>query len=95
MATIIPIPKVSIPKEIGDLRPICLTPLPRKMLERFVHIQVMVHLDTHLLSNEFQTGFRKKHSTNDTIFKFSTDLQSNKNNKKNIIALFVDFKKNI
>ena len=94
MATIIPIPKVSIPKEIGDLRPIALTPLPGKMLERFVHIQVMVHLDTHLLSKEFQTGFSKKHSTNDTIFKFSTDLQLNKSNKKNIIALFVDLKKN-
>ena len=93
VATIVPIPKIPIPKEIGDLRPIALTPLPGKMLERFVHTQIMLHLDTHLLLNKFQNGFRKKHSTSDTIFKFSTDLQFNKNNKQNTIALFIGFKK--
>ena len=92
-AVIIPIPKIPIPKEVGDLRPIALTPLPGKILERFVHTQIMLHLDTHSLLNDFQNGFRKKHSTIDTIFKFSTDLQLNKNNKMNTIALFIDFKK--
>ena len=43
-ATIVPIPKVSIPKEVGDLRPIAL--LPGKMLGRFVHTHLMEHLDT-------------------------------------------------
>ena len=32
-ATVVPIPKVPIPKEIGDLIPIALTPLPGKLLE--------------------------------------------------------------
>ena len=56
--------------------------------------------DTHSLSlnrynilTEFQNGFRKSHSTIDTIFKFTTDLQINKNNKLNTIALYIDFKK--
>ena len=31
-ATVVPIPKVNIPEEIGDLRPIALTPLPGKIL---------------------------------------------------------------
>ena len=48
-ATVVPIPKVTIPKEIGDLRPIALTPLPGKLLERFVHSQMMFHLDSNLL----------------------------------------------
>ena len=75
------IPKVDIPKEISDLRPIALTPLPGKILERFVHAQIMTHLDDNLLLNNIQNGFRKKHSTIDTIFKFTSDLQSNKKNK--------------
>ena len=48
-ATIIPIPKVNVPKEIGDLRPIALTPLPGEMLERFVHTQLMEYLNTNNL----------------------------------------------
>ena len=92
-ATIIPIPKVTIPKEVGDLRPIALTPLPGKMLERFVHIQLMEHLDTHKLLNNIQNGFRKNHSTIDTIFKFTSNLQSYKNQRYNTIALYIDFKK--
>ena len=66
-ATIVPIPKVSIPKEVVNLRPIALTPLPGKMLERFVHTQLMEHLDTNKFLNDIQNGFRKNHSTIDTI----------------------------
>ena len=36
-AIVVPIPKVNIPEEIGDLRPIALTPLPGKIIERFIH----------------------------------------------------------
>ena len=59
-ATVVPIPKVTIPKEIGDLRPIALTPLPGKLLERFLHTQIMAHLDNNFLLNDIQNGFRKK-----------------------------------
>ena len=82
-----------MPDEIGDLRPIALTPLPGKMLERFVHTQLLSHLNRHNILTEFQNGFRKNHSTIDTIFKFTTDLQLNKNNKLNTLALYIDFKK--
>ena len=34
---IVPIANIPVPAEIGDLRPIALTPLPGKMLEHFVH----------------------------------------------------------
>ena len=42
---------------------------------------------------QFQNGFRKKHSTVDTICKYTADLQNNKNNRFNTISLYVDFKK--
>ena len=92
-AIIVPIPKVNIPNEIGDLRPIALTPLPGKILERFVHAQLISHLDQYNILTEFQNGFRKSHSTIDTIFRYTTDLQLNKDNKSNTISLYVDFKK--
>ena len=72
-----------------NLRPIALTPLPGKLLEQFVHTQIMAHLDNNFLLNEIQNGFRKNHSTTDTIFKFTTELQHNKNNKLNTIALYI------
>ena len=37
--------------------------------------------------------FEKNHSTIDTIFKYTTDLQLNKNNNLHTIALYIDFKK--
>ena len=92
-AVIVPIPKILIPCDIGDLRPIALTPLPGKILERFVHTQLLSHLDQYNILTEFQNGFRKNHSTLDTIFRYTTDLQLNKNNKYNTISLYVDFKK--
>ena len=70
-----------------------MTPLPGKILERFVHTQLLSHLDQYNILTEYQNGFRKKHSLIDTIFSYSTDLQLNKNNKLNTISLYVDFKK--
>ena len=92
-AIVVPIPKVNIPEEIGDLRPIALTPLPGKIIERFVHTQLTTHFDTHHIFTDEQNGFRKKHSTIDTIFRCTFDLQINKNNRINTIFLYVDFKK--
>ena len=63
-ATVVPIPKVNIPEEVGDLRPIALTPLPGKILERFVHTQLLRHLNRNNILTDFQNGFSKK-SLND------------------------------
>ena len=78
-AIVVPIPKIANPSEIGDLRPIALTPIPGKILQRFVHIQLLFHLDQYNILTEFQNGFRKNHSTIDTIFRYTTDLQINEN----------------
>ena len=89
--SIIPLPKIPIPKKNGDLRRTALTLRLGKILERFVHTQIMSHLDMYSLLINSQNGLRRKHSTNDTVFKFSTDLQLNKNNKMKTIALFIHF----
>ena len=58
-----------------------------------MHTQIKAHLDNNFLLNEIQNGFRKNYSKTDTIFKCTTELQHNKNNKQNTIALYIDFKK--
>ena len=39
-AIVVLIPKVNTPEEIGHLRPIASTPLPGKIIERFIHTQI-------------------------------------------------------
>ena len=51
-ATIVPIPKVNIPEEKGELRPIALTPITGKILERFVHSQLLGHLNINNILTE-------------------------------------------
>ena len=41
----------------------------------------------------FQNGFRKDHSTQQTVFKYTTDLLENNNNNLTSIATYIDFKK--
>ena len=82
-----------MPLEIGDLRPIALTPLPGKLLERFVHTQLLSHIDKYNILSEDQNGSRKNHSIIDTIFRYTTYLQLNKNNNYNTISFYVNFKK--
>ena len=58
-----------------------------------MHTQLLRHLNRNNILTDFPNGFRKNHSTIDTIFKYTTDLQLNKNNNLHTIALYIDFKK--
>ena len=92
-ATIVPIPKMANPNEAGDLRPIALLPIIGKMVERFVHTQIMQYLNSNDLLSLYQNGFRQEHSTMDTIYKLISDIDQNNNRALDTIAVYVDFKK--
>ena len=94
-AIVVPIPKINVPPEIGYLRPIALIPLPGKIIKRFIHKQLVTYLDENNFITRYQNGFRKGHSTLDTIFRYTTDLELNKNNKYSTISLYIDFKKHL
>ena len=91
--TVIPIPKVPNPQQVGDLRPITLLPLPGKIMERLIHNKLYPYLEENGILTPKQNGFRKQHGTPDTIFKLITHITDNLNKKKAIIAVFIDFKK--
>ena len=91
--TVVPIPKVANATKPGELRPIFLLPLPGKLLEHHIHDNIQTYLDREHLLTKFQNGFRKNHSTQQTIFKYTTDLLENNNNILTSIATYIDFKK--
>ena len=91
--TVIPIPKITKPMGPGDLRPITLLPLPGKILEHLIHNQLSQFLETNNVLIDNQNGFRKKHSTIDTIFWYLSDLTDIRNRNRDSLAVYIDFKK--
>ena len=91
IATVVPIPKIASATKHGELRPISLLQLPGKILEHHIHDNIQDHLDRESLLSKFQNGFRKNHSTQQTVFKYTTDLLENNNNNLTSIATYIDF----
>ena len=56
--TVIPLPKITNAKEVGDLRPISLLPLPSKLLERIICKRLMRVLEINNILSPQQHGFR-------------------------------------
>ena len=93
VATVVPLPKTPNANKPADLRPISLLPLPGKILKHHIHDSLQVYLDNNNLISKFQNGFRKNHSTQQTIFKYTTDLLLNNNDHETSIAIYIDFRK--
>nr|CAI5840148.1 unnamed protein product [Callosobruchus analis] len=61
-ALIMPLPKISQPSELKDLRNISILPTLSKVLERVLETQIREHLQRHDLIVDVQSGFRPAHS---------------------------------
>ena len=88
IATVVPLPKVANANQPGDLRPISLLPLPGKILKHFIHDSMQDYLDENNLISKFQN-----HSTQQTIFRYTTDLLLKHNNNETLLSVYIDFKK--
>ena len=93
LAKITPLHKGGQKNQINNYRPISLLPLPGKLIEKIVHKRITLYLDEHEILNTNQNGFRSKHSTQDTVAKFTDDIAMNINNNKCTLATFIDFRK--
>lgn len=67
-ATVIPIKKPNKdPKEIKSFRPVALTSIVCKLMERTILRRILFQLNQNNLLNKEQHGFKKFHSTIDQI----------------------------
>ena len=87
---VIPIPKSGNLTNVGNYRPISLLLLPGKLLEKFIHNQLMDYLDNIQFLSENQHGFRKKHSTLHSIAQITKYLNLKLDQT---LATFIDFRK--
>ena len=67
LARINPIPKIQLPVELKDYRPVSILPILSKIYERLVSAQIKSFIEKKLMYHHYQSGYRKNHSTT-TLF---------------------------
>ena len=92
-AKISPIPKVSNPSDVSDLRPISLLPITGKILEKFVHKQTARYLEVNRLLTDKQSGFRKNRSTIDAVLELDRYIFESLNEGNVVGAIYIDYRK--
>jgi hypothetical protein len=91
--TVIPIFKKGEKDNMNNYRPISLLPVMSKIFEKVINYQLTGILDSRGYIDENQYGFRKKHSTEDAILKFTNEIQKEFSDKKHIVSVFLDVSK--
>jgi hypothetical protein len=90
---VIPIPKVTTPKDLQDFRPINILPLFEKILEIVLQKQILKYLNENSILYEMQSGFRENHSCESAIQYILGNWRKMAENGKVTIAVFLDFKR--
>lgn len=81
------------PKDLDDYRPISILPCLSKILEKLLHGQLLLHLQTNSLLDNFQSGFRPHHGTNSALLKIHHDIFEQLELNRATILVLLDFKK--
>ena len=93
-ATIIPIPKPrKDPAEPNNYRPIALTSLLCKTLERMINKRLTWFLESNNHISRFQSGFRSDCSTTDNLVRLGTFIHEAFIKKEHVVAVFFDLEK--
>ena len=93
LATAIPIPKKGDLCQVENYRPISLLPLPGKLLERVVHVQLEKELEESGFYTDYQYGFRKNRSTTHATLQLVNHINYKMDKNIPTAAIFIDFKK--
>ena len=80
------------PKDLENYRPINLLSYFGKLFTAIINNRLAKYAEGHNLINGVQPGFRKKHSTADSLFILKSLIDILQNSKKKLYCCFVDFK---
>ena len=87
---IIPVPKSSSVSQMNDLRPVALTSIPMKCLERLVLKSVLPLCAPHLDQRQF--AYKADRSVEDAILYFTNNVYQHLDKPKGYVrTLFIDF----
>ena len=92
-AQVIPIPKISSPKSLNDLRPISLLSVFSKLFEKILESRMLRFLNKNNILTSSQFGFRTNSSTELAVTTLYDKLLNNLNEKRISFLLFLDLKK--
>ena len=90
---IMAIKKVQVPSSTSDFRPVALLCFLSKVLEKLTHDQIDNFLNKSKILDQFQTGFRKYHSTQSALLKLTDDIKLGKDRRLATLLLQFDFSK--
>ena len=93
LSSVVPLPKVNNPKTASDLRPVALTPLSGKLMEKLMCTRLQHWLGANDILTDNQHCFWKERSTITAICKFLGIIYNYLNQLKNPTIIFLDLKK--
>ncbi|KAG7299269.1 hypothetical protein JYU34_017830 [Plutella xylostella] len=92
-ALIRPIYKQGSHLDYGNYRPIAILSIVNKITEKIIVRQISNFLDKHNIISDCQHGFRQGRSTSTALKQFTDYVNNCLDERKQVVALFVDFKK--
>ena len=92
-ANIVPVHKKGDKHLTSNYRPISLTSVIIKIMEKIIHRQVVTILEQHNLINDCQFGFRHKHSTVSLLLEAVNDWANTLENRNSAHCVFLDLAK--
>jgi len=92
-ASVVPIFKKGNRKSVGNYRPVSLTSLVCKVLEKLVKQNVQIHLDRHNLLRDTQHGFRSQRSCLTNLLEFIEYVTKEVDNESRMDVVYLDFSK--
>ena len=92
-ARVTPIIKSEARNDVNDYRPISVLPLMSKIMERAIQVQFLAFWTQHDLLSDYQSGFRKKHSTETAVVYLTDYILENMDRQMITGTLFIDLKK--
>ena len=92
-ALVIPIPKSGDLHKVNNFGPISPLPLPGKILEKLVHVQLTACLEENSILEDVQHGFRKNHSTVHSVAQLTNYINVKKDIEVPTLATYINFRK--